>query len=93
MVTKQRTRIVYDFKKESKGVHGDEEGTQIGESAIGKFPNCLPPEWEKTFPDGGETINYIKRSCNCGNHTYYWARLPNEAWPDECEERIRVVEK
>ncbi len=86
-------KIVYDWRKSFHVVEGEcgRESTRA-ESIRGQFPSCFKEDWSKGPSNASSQVNFLERGCSCGNHILYWARIPEEGWPDDYEERVRVIE-
>ena len=87
-------RVIYDWRKEVRIAQGEGgEETTAGESTHGEYPSCFSEDWSKGPSAPSSQVNFQERGCTCGKHVLYWMRIPEEFWPENYEERVRVIEK
>ena len=91
-------KIVYDYTKTIKVCQGEAgEETTTSVSIQGEWPPCCKKEWkniEALVSDGLPCDRCGARAvavCKCGKHVVNLFRVPKHIWPENYEERIRVI--
>ena len=93
-MSEKNGKVVYDWKRRVQITLGESgQETTSGEATHGEYPSCLPEDWKHGPANSSNLVNFTERKCSCGKHFLYWVKIPQEFWPNDYEERVRVIEK